>query len=64
VTSWSGALRELHAIETQTALPALVDGQACLCLRISAAEYNAIEDYGKLAAAVLALPPVHDDAAR
>jgi hypothetical protein len=58
VTNWSGALRELHALETQTALPALVDGQACLCLRISAAEYNTIEDYGKLAAAVLALAPV------
>jgi hypothetical protein len=45
-------------METQTALSALVDGQACLCLRISAAEYNTIEDYGKLAAAVLALAPV------
>jgi hypothetical protein len=32
-------------METQTALPALVDGQACLCLRILAAEYNMIEDY-------------------
>ena len=58
MTNWSGALRELHALETQTALPALVDGQACLCLRISAAEYNMIEDYGELAAAVLALAPV------
>jgi hypothetical protein len=32
-------------IETQTALPALVDGAPCLCLRISAAEYNSMAEY-------------------
>ena len=47
-----------HAIETQTALPAVVDGVACLCLRISAAEYNTMEDYELLLPAVRSLAPV------
>ena len=49
-------LRTQHAIETQTALPAVVDGNPCLCLRISAAEYNEMADYERLLAAVNALP--------
>ena len=48
-------LRTQHAIETQTALPAVVDGNPCLCLRISAAEYNEMADYERLLAAVNAL---------
>lgn len=40
------------AIETQTALPAVVQGVSCLCLRISAAEYNSMRDFELLLMAV------------
>jgi selenocysteine lyase/cysteine desulfurase len=41
-----------YAIETQTALPAVVDGVACLCLRVSAAEYSSVADFELLLAAI------------